>query len=305
MHAITAAILEGNIKQLENLLKETRENINRIRVRFNIPLGQNINFKFEPWHYSDPEESPLETAARINSFDALELLLIHGASAIHSWRLTSQHPPCALHWATRNHNALAIEQLLIHGENPNCQHLGQTCLHYAVKTGDLTAVQTLVSFGANLDYLTNNGKSVYEDAIARRHWQILHVLVAAGIKINPARLAEVTDRNVVEFLRISAGIQHWSALPITSYARVRADIRRELTKKSQGCSILPAISILPVSWGWKNYLSFGLLHRPENLKEMCKLVIVGQIHANYPAHMARACSMLPLPQYIKIFLLRM
>ena len=247
----------------------------------------------------------LQTAARMNSIHAVKLLLRRGISANHG-RHISPNLPCPLHWAARHQNRRMVQELLQHGEDVDCLHQGHTCLQYAVKNGDLEMAKCFISLGANLAEQRINLRSVYEIANEDCNWKMLQVLVGAGLYLPTTTLQSMMDfmdRNVLDLFRLATGLEHWSTIPLDSCARLRVDIRKELMHHARGASILPAIAILPLSWGWKHYLSFGLIHRPQTLKAMCRMVVQGQLHLHDPNHMALLCNLLPLPHSLKVYIL--
>ncbi|QGA16434.1 hypothetical protein EYB26_004101 [Talaromyces marneffei] len=64
----------------------------------------------------------------------------------------------ALHWATRNVQALTVELLIRGGFNINvADKNGTTALHYAAGQGDRQLIQLLVRNGAHLDVVDNDG----------------------------------------------------------------------------------------------------------------------------------------------------
>ncbi len=304
-HPLAEALLQENIDVFEKLLRKNNDNLNDVKVKLTTQLEYGRKIKHEAEHCCDVEESLLQRAARMNSIDAVKLLLSHGISAKHG-RQTNSDMPCALHWAAKNRNRHLIQELLLHGEDVDCFYRGQTCLLNAVKNRDLEMAQVFISCGANLGQRFVSAGSIYEIAIQDGNWRMLQELVGAGLYLRANTvilIMEYMDRNVLDFFRLATGLTHWSTLPLDSCARLRVDIRNKLMKHSKGCSILPAIAILPVSWGWKYYLSFGLIHRPQNLKEMCRTVVRGQLHLHDPKHMTLLCNSLPLPHAMKIYIL--
>ncbi len=92
---------------------------------------------------------------------------------------------------------------------------------------------------------------------------------------------------------------------LTQAELTRIRVRRKLIRRNNFRSnILPAIGLLPVSWDWKRYMSFGVLSEaPSTLEEHCRIAIRGYIHATHPGNMCKAINRLPLPKVLKRFVL--
>ena len=85
--------------------------------------------------------------------------------------------------AVNNHEILTL--LLENGANPNVEHGGDTPLHFAVKTSDIDAVNILLKYGADPNYLAKK----YDKKIT-----LLDIAIKNNIRLNE-RIKELKRKN--------------------------------------------------------------------------------------------------------------
>jgi hypothetical protein len=83
-------------------------------------------------------------------------------------------------------SALAIMKLLIdNGANINCRNSWLLPLHAVASTcADPEAMHLLLDAGGNVDIRARNGDTPLHDAVSRRRWDIVEVLIQKGANVN-------------------------------------------------------------------------------------------------------------------------
>ena len=149
-------------------------------------------------------ETPLMTASRTGSAEALRVLLAHGAD-VHARE--ERRGQTALMWAASHNNAAAIQVLVEAGADLHARAKGPkakpsrtgyrygqrrprvdeaTPFLFAVRQGNLNAVQTLAELGANVNDTLVDETSALVVAIASAHWQLADYLLGKGANPNAA-----------------------------------------------------------------------------------------------------------------------
>ena len=148
-------------------------------------------------------ETPLMTASRTGSAEAIRVLLAHGAD-VHARE--ERRGQTALMWAASHNNAAAIQVLVEAGADISARAAGPkvvptrtgyrarnrqrvdaaTPFLFAVRQGNLNAVQTLVELGANVNDTLVDETSALVVAIANAHWQLADYLLGEGADPNAA-----------------------------------------------------------------------------------------------------------------------
>jgi ankyrin repeat protein len=149
-------------------------------------------------------ETPLMTASRTGSAAALRVLLAHGAD-VHARE--ERRGQTALMWAASHNNAAAIQVLVEAGADLHARAKGPkikpsrtgyrygqrrprvdeaTPFLFAVRQGNLNAVQTLLELGANVNDTLVDETSALVVAIASAHWQLADYLLGKGANPNAA-----------------------------------------------------------------------------------------------------------------------
>ena len=146
-------------------------------------------------------ESVLLTAARAGDVDAIEALLEHGAD------ISAQTPlgQTPLMWAAAKNNADAVKLLIERGADIRARTpdgtsrsrprhppfvapapTGFTALLFAVRTGAIDAVRTLLDAGAEVNDTLSDGMSALVLALANMHGELADVLLDRGADPNLA-----------------------------------------------------------------------------------------------------------------------
>jgi ankyrin repeat protein len=91
----------------------------------------------------------------------------------------------ALHWATRNAQALTVELLIREGVDINvASKKGMTALHYAASQGDNHIIQLLVRNGADLEAVDNDGWPPFLTAVDNVKIASVQGLLSYNVDIN-------------------------------------------------------------------------------------------------------------------------
>ena len=150
-----------------------------------------------------PGGAPLLTASRTGSVEAIRVLLAHGAD-VHARE--ERRGQTALMWAASHNHAAAIQVLVEAGAEIHARATGPkvvptrtgyrarnrqrvdaaTPLLFAVRQGNLEAVQTLLDLGANVNDTLTNQTSALVVAVANAHWELAAYLLERGADPNAA-----------------------------------------------------------------------------------------------------------------------
>jgi len=173
MTALHRAVSIGHLQITEELLKQ--------HVDVNVRGGES-------------EETPLISAVKSGDKTVVQMLLSKDANV----SLTDDFNMTALHWAvvTRQESANILQMLLDKNADVNTQgcKYKETVLHIAARHPNLSAIEMLLTHGANLFLLDRNNMNAVHTAICCGHGNVVETMLRWG-----------TENNVVvETHRISA-----------------------------------------------------------------------------------------------------
>lgn len=174
-----------------------------------IGYGADLNFRDEEYHMT-----PLHNASHYGQFDAVMLLLEHGAdvnakniegnnplfAAVHQQHLEisrvliergadinarNKFGYTPIRTASRMGNTEILKLLIGKGADVNVKdNKGDTPLHFAVDGGSTVTVQILITHGADINAVGSHGGSPVHIAVAFRFNDILKMLVEKGADLN-------------------------------------------------------------------------------------------------------------------------
>lgn len=159
--AFFAAVLQGDVAQLETLLAANRSLVSVLSS--------------DGW-------TPLHLAALFGRLEAARLLMNKGAEV--SARSGNAMENSPLHAAAAGRAADVAKLLIERGASPNArQNGGWTPLHAAAQNGDVAFARVLIDSGADVSIRADNQQSALDLALLKGHQGMVEFLESRGARL--------------------------------------------------------------------------------------------------------------------------
>lgn len=168
------ALLEGNIMQLESLIKKGN-------IDYSKYLGE-ISHSFEHYPAVGNGITCLEFA--VTKPDILMVLLEYANLDLDQRNMNGAAP---IHIACHNGMASSVDQLIYFGADIDAQDdNGKTALHVAADDGHADLIVILLEYSASPNIKDRNGETALHKAVRKGRPNIAEVLIENGADINAA-----------------------------------------------------------------------------------------------------------------------